>query len=79
MTFRELLQELQTMSVQALNQEVRISLDGEHLNVYLNRAKVKRDDGLYADKSEFAFDDTDKLIEEENELPPIPPIPSIYK
>ena len=28
---------------------------------------------------EFVFDDTDKLIEEENELPEIPPFPTIYK
>ncbi len=29
MTFRELLKELETMSIQALNKEVRIELDGD--------------------------------------------------
>ena len=33
----------------------------------------------HAWKTEFPFDDLDKLIEEEQELPPIPPFPSIYK
>ena len=79
MTFRELLRELETMSIQALNQDVRISLDGTHMKVYLKRDRSQRPNGLYVESTEFVFDDTDKLIEEENELPPIPPIPSIYK
>ena len=32
-----------------------------------------------AGTTEFPFDDLDKLIEEEHELPPIPDFPSIYK
>ena len=32
-----------------------------------------------AGKKEFLFDDLDQLIEEEQELPPIPPFPSIWK
>ena len=56
MTFRELLHELETMSVQALNQEVRVELDGTHLKVYLSRAKVKREDGLYSEKTELKLD-----------------------
>ena len=79
MTFRELMKELETMSVQALNQEVRISLDGTHLNVYLKRDKSEFSNGLRVESTEFVFDDTDKLIEEEDELPSIPPFPSIYK
>ena len=79
MTFRELLRELETMSIQALNQDVRIELDNTHLKVYLRRDKKQRPDGLYVESSEFVFDDTDKLINEENELPSIPDIPSIYK
>ena len=79
MTFRELLQELETMSIQALNQDVRIELDNTHLKVYLRRDKNQRPAGLYVESSEFVFDDTDRLIEEENELPSIPDIPSIYK
>ena len=79
MTFRELLRELETMSIQALNQDVKIELDNTHLKVYLRRDKKQRPDGLYVESSEFVFDDTDKLINEENELPSIPDIPSIYK
>ncbi len=79
MTFRELLKELETMSIQALNQDVRIELDNTHLHVYLRRDKNQRPDGLYVESSEFVFDDTDKLTEEEIELPPIPEFPSIYK
>ena len=79
MTFRELLQELETMSIQALNQDVRIELDNTHLKVYLRRDRNQRPDGLYVESSEFVFDYTDKLIDEENELPSIPEIPTIYK
>ena len=74
MTFRELLRELETMSIQALNQDVRIELDNTHLKVYLRRDKKQRPDGLYVESSEFVFDDTDKLIDEENELPSVPDI-----
>ena len=31
-----------------------------------------------AGKTEFPFDDTDKLIDEEQALPPIPDFPSIW-
>ena len=79
MTFRELLHELETMSIQALNQDVRVELDNTHLKVYLRRDRNQRPDGLYVEASEFVFDDTDRLINEENELPPIPEIPTIYK
>ena len=79
MTFRELLRELETMSIQALNQDVRVELDNTHLKVYLRRDRSQRPDGLYVESSEFVFDNTDKLIDEENELPSIPDIPSIYK
>ena len=56
MTFRELLRELETMSIQALNQDVRIELDNTHLSVYLCRSKTERDDGLYEEKTEFKLD-----------------------
>ena len=29
--------------------------------------------------TEFPFDELDKLIEEEQDLPPIPPFPSIWR
>ena len=32
-----------------------------------------------AGKEMFPFDELDRLIEEEQALPPIPPFPSIYK
>ena len=56
MTFRELMQELQSMSIQALNQDVRIELDNTHLNVYLCRSKTKREDGLYQETTELKLD-----------------------
>ena len=56
MTFRELLQELETMSIQALNQDVRVELDNTHLKVYLTRKRIKREDGLYEEKTELTLD-----------------------
>ena len=67
------------MSIQALNQDVRVELDNTHLRVYLRRDRNQRPDGLYTEKSDFVFDNLDRLIDEEQELPPIPDIPSIYK
>ena len=51
------MKELETMSVQALNQDVRISLDGTHLHVYLKRDKSEFSNGLRVETSEFTFDD----------------------
>ena len=44
------------MSIQALNQDVRVELDNTHLKVYLTRKRIKREDGLYEEKTELTLD-----------------------
>ncbi len=79
MTFRELLKELETMSIQALNKEVRIELDGEYLHIQLNRKHIDKDNGQRVDCSEFSFDKPESLRQEEDQLPDIPDFPTLLK
>ncbi len=62
MTFRELMKELESMSIQALNQDVRVSLDGTQMKVYLKRDKSEFSNGLRVETSEFTFDKDEQRV-----------------
>ena len=79
MTFRELLKELETMSIEALNNEVRIEMNGSHLCVHLNRRHIDTRAGQRIDCSELSFDNPERLRQEEDQLPDIPEFPTLLK